>query len=130
MYLLFFRCQGKGTFGLGHKLTSTRSTDKAVFNKDNAINNAKIKNIAIGRYVPRYTPSISNQPILSKQILSKLSTELQCVERSVFMEKVNTQNFWPFELGTEEDINFSIWIIAGFEQRNRQHSQNLNNDTF
>ena len=27
-------------------------------------------------------------------------------------------------------MNVSIWIIVGFQQRDRQNSQNLNNDTF
>ena len=46
------------------------------------------------------------------------------------MKEVNTQNLWTFELGTHESINIPIWIIAGFQQRDRQESQNLNNDTF
>ena len=33
-------------FGLGYELTLTGKTDNAVLNKDNAINNAKIKIIA------------------------------------------------------------------------------------
>ena len=35
-----------------------------------------------------------------------------------------------FELGTQEGINVRIWIIAGFQQRERQDPQNLNSDTF
>ena len=30
----------------------------------------------------------------------------------------------------ERKINIPIWIIIGFQQRQRQNSQNLNNDTF
>ena len=33
-------------------------------------------------------------------------------------------------MGTQEGINVPIWIIVGFQQRDRQDSQNLNNDTF
>ena len=36
---------------------------------------------------------------------------------------------WSFELGTHEGINVPIWTIVGFQQRCRQNSQNLNNDT-
>ena len=43
----FAEHQQVGTFGLGYKLTLTRNTDKAVLNKDNATNNAKI--VIIGR---------------------------------------------------------------------------------
>ena len=46
------------------------------------------------------------------------------------MKEVNTQNLWSFELGTQEGVNVPIWIILGFEQRERQESQNLANDTF
>ena len=46
------------------------------------------------------------------------------------MEEVNTQNLWSFELGTHEGVNVPIWIIVGFQQRERQDSQNLANDTF
>ena len=46
------------------------------------------------------------------------------------MKEVNTQNFWTFELGTQEGINIPIWIFIGFQQNDRQHDQNLNNDTF
>ena len=43
---------------------------------------------------------------------------------------MNTQNFWTFELGTQDGTNVPIWIIIGFQQRERQDSQNLNIDTF
>ena len=76
------------------------------------------------------TPSIQQQSILSKQILSGTPTELRYVERSVFMKKVNNQNLSNFELGSQENMNVPIWIIIGFQQQDRQDSQNLNNDTF
>ena len=63
----FSQCQEKGTFGLGCKLTSTRNNDNAVLNKDNTVNNAKIKKNSIDWYVPHYTPSISQQAILFKK---------------------------------------------------------------
>ena len=108
----------------------TRNTNNAVLNKDNAINNGRVKINAIEWYVPHYTPSIQQQSILSKQILNKTPTQIQYPERSVFMKEVNTQNFWTFELGTQEGINIPIWIFVGFQQNDRQHDQNLNNDTF
>ena len=46
------------------------------------------------------------------------------------MKEVNTQNLRTFELRTKEGINVPIWIIVGFQQRDRQDSQNFNNDTF
>ena len=35
-----------------------------------------------------------------------------------------------FELGTQEGVNIPTWIFVGFQQNDRQHDQNLNNDTF
>ena len=126
----FVEYQEKATYGLGYKLTLTRNSDNAVLNKDNAINIGKIKINAIEWYVPHYTPSIQQQSILSKQILNKTPTQIQYPERSVFMKEVITQNFWTFELGTQQGINMPTWIFIGFQQNERQHDQNLNNDTF
>ena len=126
----FAEYQEKGTYGLGYKLTLTRNTDNAVLNKANAINNGKIRINALEWYVPHYTPSIHQQSILSKQILNKTPTQIQYPERSVFMKEVNTQNLWTFELGTQEGINIPTWIFVAFQQNDRQHDQNLNNDTF
>ena len=126
----FAEYQEKATYGLGYKLTLTRNTDNAALNKGNAINNAKIKINAIEWYVPHYTPSKQQQSILSKQIINKTPTQIQNPERSVFMKEVNTQNFWTFELGTQEGINIPTWVFVAFQQNDIQHDQNLNNDTF
>ena len=126
----FAEYQHKGTYGLGYKLTLTSNTDNAVLNKDNTINNGKIKINAIEWYVPHYTPSMQQQSILSKQIINETPTGINYPERSVFMKEVNTQNFWTFELGTQEGINIPTWIFVAFQQNDRQHDQNLNNDTF
>ena len=80
-------------------------------NKDNSTKSGKNKINSIDRYVPQYTPSISKQTVLSKQILSKVSLEIQQVKRSVFMKRVTTKNLWNFGLGTQEGINVPIWII-------------------
>ena len=73
--------------------------------KDNAVNNAKIKNIALEWYIPHYTPSLDEYTKLMTQIKTKTPTNLHYPERSVFMKEVNSQNFWTFELGTQEGIN-------------------------
>ena len=46
------------------------------------------------------------------------------------MKKENNQNLCKFELDSHEIINVPIWIIIGFQQRDSQDSQNLNNDSF
>ena len=126
----FAEHQEKATYGLGYKLTLTRKSDDAVLNKTNATAIGKIKINSIDWYVPHYTASLKEQGILMKQITDKIPTELRYVERSVFMKEVNTQNLWSFQLGTQESVNVPIWIIVGFQQSDRQHDQDLNNDTF
>ena len=69
------------------------------------MNIRQIKNNSIELNVLHYTHSIPQQAIMSKQILSKLPTDLQYTKRSVFMEEVNTQKIWTFEMGTQEGIN-------------------------
>ena len=107
-----------------------RDTDNAVVNNNNAINNAKIKINAIKWYVPHYTPSLEQYNILKNRIVKKMPTELLYPERSVFMTEVITQNFWTFELAIQEGINVSMWIYVVFQENERQHDQNSNNDTF
>ena len=67
---------------------------------------------------------------LLSQIRNKTPTNLHYPERSVFMKETNSQNFWTFGLGTQESINVPIWIDLVFQQSDRQHDQNSNNDTF
>ena len=126
----FAQHQLKGTYGLGYILTLTRDNDSAFLNKDNAINNAKVIINSNHWYVALYTPSITQQNILKNQIIKKMATELQYPKRSLFMEEVNTQHLWNFELGTQQGINVPILFFVGFQQMDRQVSQNLNNDIF
>ena len=46
------------------------------------------------------------------------------------MKELNSQNLWIFELVSQEGIKSPIWVIVGFQQRDRQDSQNINSDTF
>ena len=126
----FAEYQEKATSGLGFRLTLTINTDYAVLNKANAIDDAKIKNNSIGWNVPHYTPGIQQQAILTKQILSKSPTELQYIERSFFIEEVKNQKVWNFQIGVQEGMSVPIWIIIGFQQKDRENDQNLDNDSF
>ena len=112
----------KAAHRLGNKLVLTRNSDNSVLNKDKSIIIGKVKINIIELHVPHYTHSIPQQAILTKQFLSKTPTEFQYVERSVFLEEVYTQNFWSFELETQEGINIPIWIITSFQQRKRRDS--------
>ena len=46
-----------------------------------------------------------------------------------FLKEVNSQNLWNFELGSLQNMDVPIWKSIAIEQRGRQDSQNLNNDT-
>ena len=126
----FIENQEKGTYGLGYKLTLTRNTDNAVLNKDNAVANGRVKINSLDWYVPHYSPNLEEYNKLMTQIKKNSPTQLNYIERSVFMKVVNTQSLWSFELGTQEGINVPIWIFVAFQQNDRHNDQNLNNDTF
>ena len=64
------------------------------------------------------------------QIAKKTPANLHYPEKTDFMKEVNTQNFWTFELGTQEGDNVPIWIYVFFQQHDREEDQKLNNDTF
>ena len=108
----------------------TRNTDNAASNKGNAIDNGKIKINTREWYVPHYTPSITKQKILLNQIMKKMATELQYPERFVFRKEVNTQNYWTFQLGTQEGTNIPLWIFTILRQNDRENDRNLINDSF
>ena len=108
----------------------TRKNDNAPLNKNNATAIGKINFNSIDWCLPHCTASVKEHGITMGQIIDKQPTELRYVERSVFMKEVNTQNLWSFELGTQEGVNVPIWFIVGFQQRERQDSQNLANGTF
>ena len=93
----FAEHQEKATYGLGYKLTLKGNSDNAVLNKADATILGKVKINAIEWYVPHYTASMSQQAVLSNQIVNKIHTELQYIERSVFMKEVNRQNLWSYE---------------------------------
>ena len=57
------------------------------------IADAKVKIVHVHWYVPRYTPCIQQQGILSEQVLSKIPTEFRYIERSIFMKEVNIKMF-------------------------------------
>ena len=43
-----------------------------------------------------------NNKVFCLKNLDETPTELRHVKRSVFMEEVNNQNLWNFEIGSEE----------------------------
>ena len=68
----FAEYQEIATYGLGYTLTITKNVDNALLNKGNAIIIAIAKINSLELCLPKYTPSISNQAMLFKQIVSKV----------------------------------------------------------
>ena len=101
----------KATYELGYKLTLTRNSDNAVLNKGNAINNGRIKIIAIEWYVPHYTPSMQQQSILPKQILNKTPTGIKYPERSVFMKEVMLKIFGLLNWEHKKELTFQYGFL-------------------
>ena len=117
------------TYALCYKLTSNRNKDHAVIDKAPGIADARLRIDHIHWSVLHYTPSFPQQGFLSRQILSKTPTELRFIER-FFMKETDNQNLWNFELGSQQSMILPMFVIIEFQQRDRQVSQNLNNDTF
>ena len=124
----FVEHQEKATYGLGYKLIRILNKDDAVLHNVRGIVDARIKIDLFHWYVPHYTPCIEQQGILSQQILSKSPTEFSYIERSVLMKEVNNHILCYFEFASQERMNVPLWRNIGFQQRDRQDSQNLNKD--
>ena len=58
-----------------------------------------------------FSASVEEYNKLMYPIKNKTPTNLLFPERSVFMREVNAQNFWTFELGTQEGVNVPVWIM-------------------
>ena len=97
----FVGYQEKGTFGLGNKLTLTRSTDNAVLNKAAATNNAKVKINSLDWYVPHYSPNLEEYNKLMNQIKKNSPTLFHCFhERKIcFDERGKYSKSLDFRIG-------------------------------
>ena len=122
--------QEKATNGFGYKLTLMRNKDNAAPQKSVALADARTKSDHMHCCVSLFTQSIQQQGILSKQTSSKTPTALRHIEQSVFLKKVNNQNLWNFELGSQGNMSVPKWMIIGFQQQDRQDSENLKIDSF
>ena len=114
---------------MGYTLTLTRNKEEAVIDRSPVIADVRNKIDHMHWYILHYRPSIQQQGLLSKQILSRTSTEFRYFERYAFMKEVNIQNLWNFKMGSQESVNVLIWIIIGFQRRDRQDREYLKNDT-
>ena len=79
----FSENQEKVTYGIIYKLSLTRNKDEAVFDKAVRIADGRVKIHQIHRFVPNYTPSIQQEGVFSKQILTKRPTEHRYIERTI-----------------------------------------------
>ena len=98
--------------------------------KDAIIADARTEIDHIRWLVPHCTPSIQNESILYKEFSSKSPTGLRYNERSNFVNQVNSQNLSNFKSGSQKSMNVPIRKVIGFQQKNRQDSQDLKKVTF
>ena len=110
----FVKSKEKASYDLSSKLTLTRNKDDVVIDKAAGSADARNQIDHIHWPVPHYTPSFQQENILMNQIVNKIPTELRYFERSVFMKKMNIQNLWKFELGSQESMNVPVRIAIGF----------------
>ena len=128
--LFGFADQEKITYGLGYTLALKRNTNNDATLRSNAVDAAKVVVKDISWYIPHYVPGLENQQLVMDQILIKDSTELHYIERVVFRKNGNTNNNWTFELGNSNNESGPIFVIVGFQARNKIDSQIHNNATF
>ena len=121
----FVEHQEKVTYGLGYILTQARNKDEAVIDKAVGIADSRFKIDLIHCYVGQYIPGIQQKGVLSKQIQSKRPTELESFERTVFMKKylIRIYGTSSWVVKSQQSMNAPIWIIIGFQQRERQNSK-------
>ena len=119
----------KITYGLGYTLTLKRNTNNDAVLRGNAVDAAKVVVKNISWYFPNYVPSLENQQLVMDQIINKDPIELFYTERTVFQKDVNSNNNWTFELGISSESS-PIFVIVGFQARNKIDSQTHNNATF
>ena len=122
----FVECREKATLGSGCKLVLTRNGDALVFNKPPLTDESRIVVKSIDWFVPHYTPSMELQALVSQQVFGRTPMELQCVERSVFIKEVKTQNPLTYEIGSQAGNKMFLFGILWHS--NKKISQNLNID--
>ena len=121
--------QEEATCDSGYKLTLTRFGNKTVLNQVGLAQTAiytKSVISSIDSCVPHFTLSVEQQAIIPKQILVRTPTELRWVryvQRTVFMENVNTESVWIYKLESQQVANVPVWNIVGYQRRDKQKLQ-------
>ena len=108
----FAEHQEKSIVGLNYKLTLAKSKHDVVIVKAAVIAVARNNIDHFYWYVPQCFPSIQQQGLLSKQIISKTPTELKYNERSFFKKEMKNRNLWNFELGSQESIKVDNYRVS------------------
>ena len=91
-------------------------------------------NLNLKAFISMYHIIHDQLPNNKLQYLNKFKVRQQRslnIHKYLFQWKKKThRGFGILDLGNQEGINVPIWIFAGFQQMDRQDSQNLNNNTF
>ena len=127
---LFGSAGQKKTYGLCYTPTLKRNSSNDAIIRGNGVDAAKVVVKYISWYIPpHYVPNFENQQLVMDQLLNKDPTELYYTERTIFRNDVNTNNNWTFELGNSGEST-PIFVIVGFQARNKIDSQTHDNVTF
>ena len=114
---------------MGYTRTPKRNKNNDPIYRTAGVDAAKTVIKHISWHIPHYTPSLENQQFMMDQLLNKDPTELYYMELIVFREDVNTNNNWTFDLGNSGEST-PIFVIVGFQARNKIDSQTVDNAIF
>ena len=128
--LFGFADQEKITYGLGYTLTLKRNNNNDAILRGNGVDAAKIDIKDISWYIPHYVPNLENQQLVIDQNLNEDPIKLHYIERVVFRKDVKTNNSWIFELGNSNNESCPIFVLVGFQTRNKIDSQTHDNAVF
>ena len=92
--------------------------------------NGKVVIRSINWYVRQNNPDGGQQSLLPKRDLTKIPADHYFIQRSLFFKEVDTRNLCISESGAQERKKIPILVIARFQKRNRQSSQQFRKDIF
>ena len=95
--MCFCEHQGNVSYGSGYKSAYKRTTDNAAIKRAAATANRNIP-IRVNKWVvPHYTPNITQQRIISEQIVYRAPAYLDYNKRTIFGKDVSAQKDWNLE---------------------------------
>ena len=79
-------------------------------------------------YFPHFTSNIVQQKVMLDHIAPRAATELSNIGLSSFPKGVTIENDWFFELNVQKRLDFPIYVMFVFMQRDQFNQQQRNKD--